>query len=92
MPLPEGPGPIIRLVNGTGERQDACLTDDRRHLMFGGARLRRDPFEGRGAYRRRLRIRIEGLIALGLVIVAHGLTAAAWIRLLEPGINRILFG
>ena len=44
----------------------------------------RDPFEGRGASRRRLRLRVEGLLALGLAIVACGLTAAVWIQALAP--------
>ena len=43
-----------------------------------------DPFEGRGARRRRLRLRIEGLLALGMAIVACGLTAAVWIQALAP--------
>jgi hypothetical protein len=43
-----------------------------------------DPFEGRGAKRRRLRLRIEGLLALGMAIVACGLTAAVWIQALAP--------
>lgn len=47
------------------------------------ARLgRRDPFwdDGKGARRRHLRLRIEGLIALALAIAACGLTAAMWLR------------
>ncbi|TAK01435.1 MAG: hypothetical protein EPO36_05240 [Chloroflexota bacterium] len=44
----------------------------------------RDPFEGRGAKRRELRLRIEGLLALGMAIVACGLTAAVWIQALSP--------
>jgi hypothetical protein len=43
-----------------------------------------DPFEGRGARRRAIRLRIEGLLALGMAIVATGLTAAVWIQLLSP--------
>lgn len=43
-----------------------------------------DPFEGRGAKRKALRLRIEGLLALGMAIVACGLTAAVWIEVLSP--------
>lgn len=43
-----------------------------------------DPFEGRGARRRELRLRIEGLLALGMAIVACGLTLAWYIRTLAP--------
>jgi hypothetical protein len=53
---------------------------------IGGA----DPFEGRAAKRRRLRLRIEGLVALALAIVACGLTAAFWIALLVPGAVHLL--
>ncbi len=44
----------------------------------------RDPFEGRGARRRHLRLRVEGILALGMAIVACGLTAALWIQTLAP--------
>ncbi len=43
-----------------------------------------DPFEGVGARRRRLRLRIEGILALGMAILACGLTAALWIATLGP--------
>ena len=43
-----------------------------------------DPFEGRGARRKALRLRIEGLLALGMAIVACGLTAAVWFSFLSP--------
>jgi hypothetical protein len=43
-----------------------------------------DPFEGRGARRRQLRLRIEGILALGMAIAACGLTAALWIVTLAP--------
>ena len=52
--------------------------------MSGGLAQLRDPFEGRGARRRALRLRIEGLLALGMAIVACGLTAAVWITVLSP--------
>jgi len=54
--------------------------------MFGRSGLFGDPFEGRGARRRDLRLRIEGLIALGMAIAACGLTAAAWIGTVAPGL------
>ena len=44
----------------------------------------RDPFEGRGAHHRELRLRVEGFLALGLAIMACGLTAAVWVRTLAP--------
>jgi len=43
-----------------------------------------DPFEGVGARRRAIRLRIEGLLALGMAIVATGLTVAVWIQFLSP--------
>ena len=52
--------------------------------MFGRTMIGRDPYEGSSAYRRRMRVRIEGLIALILAIWACGLTAAMWIRTLSP--------
>jgi hypothetical protein len=47
---------------------------------------RRDPFwdDGRGARRRQLRLRLEGVVALVLAIGACGLTAAMWLRELLP--------
>jgi hypothetical protein len=51
------------------------------------ARLgRRDPYwdDGKGARRRQLRLRIEGLLALALALAACGLTAAMWARQLLP--------
>jgi hypothetical protein len=50
--------------------------------------LPRDPFEGRGARRTHVRLRIEGGTALGLAIVACGLTLAAWLRILAPLADR----
>lgn len=44
----------------------------------------RDPFEGKGARRRDVRLRVEGILALGLSITACGLTAAVWVRTLAP--------
>jgi hypothetical protein len=52
--------------------------------MSGRLALLRDPFEGQGAKRREVRLRVEGLLALGMAIVACGLTAAVWIQALAP--------
>lgn len=60
--------------------------------MLGRVHLRRDPFEGTAAYRRRLRHVIEGSLAVALAIVACGLTAAIWIRTLEPWFDRLGLG
>lgn len=48
-----------------------------------------DPYEGTGAKRRAVRVRIEELLALGMAIVATGLTAAVWIQFLSP-LGRVL--
>ena len=47
---------------------------------------RRDPFweEGKGARRTHRRVRFEGLLAIGMAIVACGVTLAVWMRLLAP--------
>ena len=55
--------------------------------MTGRLRGRDDPFEGRGAIRTRRRQRAKSLAALGLAVVAVGLTAAAWLRLLLPFVS-----
>jgi hypothetical protein len=51
-------------------------------------RLRRphDPYwdEGKGARRTYRRMQFEGLLALAMAIVAVGVTAAVWLRLLAP--------
>ena len=60
--------------------------------MIGRAQIPRDPFEGSGAYRKRLRLRIEGTTAFALAIAACGLTAALWFRALLPLFERILQG
>jgi hypothetical protein len=52
----------------------------------------RDPFEGYGAVRTRRRLRVEGLMALALAIVACGLTAAVWMRELAPLAHRLGLG
>jgi len=54
--------------------------------MIGRVRRPRDPFwdEGKGARRTQRRLRVEGLLALALAIVACGVTAAVWLRALAP--------
>lgn len=58
-------------------------------MMIGQIGSLRDPFEGRGARRTRIRLRIEGFIALALAIVACGLTIALWLRTLAPVADRL---
>jgi hypothetical protein len=58
--------------------------------MMGWSLARRDPFEGTGAYRRELRLRLEGLVALSLAITATGITAAMWFRTLAPVVQGTL--
>ncbi|HEY7737225.1 MAG TPA: hypothetical protein VH813_10560 [Candidatus Limnocylindrales bacterium] len=60
--------------------------------MMSRARLGRDPFEGSGAYRTRIRVKVEGAIALAMAIVACGLTAMMWFRVLTPAFERLLGG
>lgn len=59
-------------------------------IRLGG--IPRDPFEGRGARRRHLRLRIEGLMALAMAIAACGLTAAMWLQTLAPLAGRFGLG
>lgn len=49
-------------------------------------RRSRDPFwdDGKGARRTHRRVQIEGLLAIAMAIVAVGVTAAVWLRLLAP--------
>jgi hypothetical protein len=54
--------------------------------------LPRDPFEGQGARRTHIRLRIEGVIALGIAIAACGMTAALWLRTLAPFADRFGLG
>jgi len=60
--------------------------------MIGRLGSPRDPFEGQGARRRHLRIRVEGMMALGLAIAACGLVAAMWLRTLAPLADRFGLG
>jgi hypothetical protein len=46
--------------------------------------------EGSGVRRDRLRRRIVGGVAFVLAVAASGITAAAWYRLLEPVVPRLL--
>ncbi len=57
--------------------------------MLGRIGSPRDPFEGRGARRRHMRIRVEGVFAISLAIAACGLTLALWMRTLAPLVERI---
>ncbi len=59
--------------------------------MFGRAKIGGDPFEGTHAYRRKLRLRIEGLVALAMAVAACGLVAAMWLRMVGPALSQILF-
>jgi hypothetical protein len=59
--------------------------------MLGRIGSPRDPFEGRGARRRQLRLRVEGVMALSLAIAACGLTTALWLRTLAPLVDRLGF-
>ena len=59
--------------------------------MIGRIRRVRDPFfdDGKGARRRRRRLRIEGLVALTLAIGACGMMVATWIVALAPFGSRL---
>ena len=57
--------------------------------MIGRTHLPRDPFEGSGAYRKRVRLRIEGATAFALAIGACGLATALWFRTLLPLFERL---
>jgi fructose-1,6-bisphosphatase/inositol monophosphatase family enzyme len=59
--------------------------------MIGRLRRPRDPFwgDGRGARRTQRRVRLEGLVALSLAIVACGVAAALWLLTLAPLVDRI---
>jgi hypothetical protein len=70
--------------------RDHVLPHEQEARMFGKTTIGRDPYEGSSAYRRRMRERIEGLLALGLAIVACGLIAAMWLRTLSPLFERLL--
>ena len=58
--------------------------------MLGRMMFRSDPFEGSGARRTRLRLRIEGLVAFSLATTACGLVAAMWVWMLLPNVGRAL--
>lgn len=56
-------------------------------------RRRHDPWwdlEGRGAKRSRIRHRITSDFAFAMAVVACGLTAAAWLRVLLPVVTQKL--
>ena len=54
--------------------------------MIGRIRRPHDPFwdEGKGARRTHRRVQFQGLLAIALAIVAGGVTAAVWMRVLAP--------
>jgi hypothetical protein len=60
--------------------------------MIGRVRRPRDPFwdEGKGARRTQRRLRVEGLIAVALAIVACGVIAALWLRTLAPLVDGVI--
>ena len=58
--------------------------------MFGRVFRTTDPFEGVGARRRHLRVRIESSLAFSLAITACGLVAAMWLQLLAPYADQFL--
>lgn len=73
----------------TGAVAPRAVVSDRGRLeadMIGRIRRPRDPFwdEGKGARRTHRRVQFEGLLAVAMAIVAVGVTAAVWIRLLAP--------
>jgi hypothetical protein len=51
-----------------------------------------DPWwdDGRGARRARTRRKIVGTVALGISIVACGLTTAAWIQQIFPSVQHLI--
>ena len=80
---------MVRLGAGrprreNGNREAADTMPPLEEAMAGQLGRFRDPFEGRAAHRRELRLRVEGILALGLAIAACGLTAAVWVRTLAP--------
>ncbi len=60
--------------------------------MIGRHGIPRDPFEGKGARRTHIRLRLEGAVALAMAIGACGLTAAVWLRTLAPFAQRFGLG
>jgi hypothetical protein len=80
---------MVRVVNRARRRDDIgrATTAEmgmREEPMIGRLGGSRDPFEGKGAQRRQLRLRIEGILALTMALAACGLTAALWIMTLAP--------
>lgn len=61
-------------------------------MIIGRLRGTADPFEGRGARRTHLRLRIEGALALAIAIAACGITLAMWLRALAPVAHRLGLG
>jgi hypothetical protein len=48
-----------------------------------------DPFEGKGAQRTRVRLRIEGIVALTLAVSAFSIAMAMWVGTLAPVLGRL---
>ena len=65
-----------------GRDRPLCTLED--VPMIGHFGRTRDPFEGKGARRTQRRLRIEGLIAIAMAIVACGVIAALWLMTLAP--------
>jgi hypothetical protein len=52
--------------------------------MIRGPRTLGDPFEGRAAQRTRVRLRIEGVVALMMAVAAFSAAMALWVGTLAP--------
>ena len=48
------------------------------------------PFEGRAAQRTRIRLRIEGVVALTLAVVAFSVALGLWVGTLAPVVGQLL--
>ena len=79
-------GPAKEDDSGPRSRPTATMLED---PMLGRIGSPRDPFEGRGARRRQMRLRVEGVLAISLAIPACGLTLALWLRTLAPLVDRL---
>ena len=75
------------VADGAAAPNAVCVTaTPTEDHMHGRVRRPRDPFwdDGKGARRTYRRVKVEGLLAIVMAIVAVGVTAAVWIRLLAP--------
>lgn len=57
--------------------------------MFERLGQQRDPFEGTEERSRRIRVEVEGIVAIALAVVACGLTAGMWLHTLAPLVDQI---